>query len=424
MKFVDTATVDVRAGNGGNGAVSFRRERFVERGGPDGGDGGRGGNVIFQATRNLNTLQTFRHKQKLHAEDGQPGARARRHGKNGQDLIVQVPMGTVVSTAEGFSADLAEHDQTVVVAHGGAGGFGNAHFVSATRQAPRVAEKGEPGDHFEATLELKLVADVGLVGLPNAGKSTFLSVVSNARPEIADYPFTTITPNLGVADIDANSMLIADIPGLIEGASQGKGLGDAFLRHIERTRVIIHLIDAYHPEPAQAYQTIMKELADYTIDLSGRPQIIGLTKTEGLDQELIDLILGDLQPVVGSTQIVPISSQSGYQVKQLLHETWQLLESARAEATAVAEEETNTVPVYGFSDQAPAWRVRKSGKSYVVSGKKIERFAHRTHFETEAGQRRLRDIMSKMGITHELKRQGAQSGSTIRFKGVTGKLEL
>ncbi|HRQ86490.1 MAG TPA: GTPase ObgE, partial [Candidatus Saccharibacteria bacterium] len=222
--FVDTAKVFVTAGRGGDGAVSFRHEIYVDKGGPDGGDGGRGGDVIFQATENLNTLIDFRYKPELKAEPGKPGGKRNKRGKSGEPLIVKVPMGTVVRRDGKMIADLTEDGQEVVVAKGGDGGFGNAHFKSSVRQTPRVAEKGEPGDTFEATLELKLLADVGLVGFPNAGKSTFLSVVSNARPEIADYPFTTLTPNLGVADIDDSSLLIADIPGLIEGASEGKGL--------------------------------------------------------------------------------------------------------------------------------------------------------------------------------------------------------
>ncbi|HQU09741.1 MAG TPA: GTPase ObgE, partial [Opitutales bacterium] len=234
--FVDKAIVSVKAGDGGDGHLSFRREKFVERGGPDGGDGGDGGDVVFVASANKNTLADFRYKKELKAQDGAPGGKSRRHGKSGADLVVQVPEGTIVlSDKEEVLADLADDGASAVIAHGGLGGFGNAHFVSSTRQAPKVAEKGEPGEELNVRLELKMIADVGLVGLPNAGKSTLLSVVSQARPEIADYPFTTLTPNLGVVDIDkTKSLLFADIPGLIEGAAKGKGLGDEFLRHVER----------------------------------------------------------------------------------------------------------------------------------------------------------------------------------------------
>jgi len=251
--FVDTALVRVIAGRGGNGALSFRHEKFVDKGGPDGGDGGRGGDVVFEASNNVNTLANFRVRQELKADDGGAGGKQQKHGRDGNDIIVKVPVGTLVLRDGVAVADLVSDGQQAVIAHGGDGGFGNAHFKSSTRQAPRIAELGEAGDEFEAALELKLLADVGLVGFPNAGKSTFLSVVTKARPEIADYEFTTLSPNLGVADIDDTSLLIADIPGLIEGASEGKGLGDAFLRHIERTAVVLHLIDAYTDDPAESY---------------------------------------------------------------------------------------------------------------------------------------------------------------------------
>src|SRR3989344_5168905 len=242
--FIDNAKVFIQAGKGGDGVVSFRHEIYVDKGGPDGGDGGKGGDIIFEATKDLNTLVDFRFKHELKAAPGRNGSKQNRRGRTGEDFIAKVPMGTVVKRDGRIIADLIADGEQVIIARGGDGGFGNAHFKSSTRQTPRIAELGEAGDSFEAELELKLLADVGLVGFPNAGKSTFLSVVSNARPEIADYAFTTLTPNLGVADIGDSSLLIADIPGLIEGASEGKGLGDAFLRHVERTAVLLHLIDA------------------------------------------------------------------------------------------------------------------------------------------------------------------------------------
>ncbi|HEU0266527.1 MAG TPA: GTPase ObgE, partial [Candidatus Saccharimonadaceae bacterium] len=287
--FIDTAKVLIQAGRGGNGAVSFRHEIYVDKGGPDGGDGGDGGDVIFVATENLNTLIDFRYKPELRAKPGEAGAKRNKHGKAGEPLYVKVPMGTLVKCGEQVIADLTLHGQEAVVAHGGRGGFGNAHFKSSTRQTPKMAELGEPGEELEAELELKLLADVGLIGFPNAGKSTFLSVVSNARPEIADYAFTTLTPNLGVADIDDGSILIADIPGLIEGASAGKGLGDAFLRHVERTAVLFHLIDVYSNDITKAYQTIRLELASYSPRLLERPEVIALTKCEGLDSDIIQM---------------------------------------------------------------------------------------------------------------------------------------
>ncbi|HET7630365.1 MAG TPA: GTPase ObgE, partial [Candidatus Saccharimonadales bacterium] len=283
--FVDKVQVIIKAGDGGNGIVSFRHEKFIDKGGPDGGDGGSGGDVIFVASRNQNTLAAFRYQKLIKAEPGQTGGKRRKRGKSGKDLEVKVPVGTVVTDARGETlADLTADGQQAVVAIGGKGGFGNAHFVSSTRQAPRVAEKGEKGEEINAVLELKMIADVGLVGLPNAGKSTLLATISNARPEIANYPFTTLIPNLGVVDIDKQtSVLFADIPGLIEGASQGKGLGDEFLRHVERTAVLVHLIDAYQEDIVKAYKTIQAELKAYKVDLSKRPQIVVLTKVEGLD---------------------------------------------------------------------------------------------------------------------------------------------
>ena len=255
--FVDTAKVIVMAGKGGDGAVSFRHEIYVDKGGPDGGDAGRGGDVVFVATDNLNTLIDFKYKPELKAKNGENGAKRNKRGKSGADLVVKVPVGTLIKRNDEIVADLSFNGQREIIAIGGDGGFGNAHFKSSTRQTPRLAENGEAGETYEAELELKLLADVGLLGLPNAGKSTFLSVVSNATPEIADYAFTTITPNLGVADVDGTGLLIADIPGLIEGASEGKGLGDAFLKHVERTAVLLHLVDAYSNDIAKDYKVFV-----------------------------------------------------------------------------------------------------------------------------------------------------------------------
>ena len=421
--FVDTAKVFVQAGRGGDGAVSFRHEIYVDKGGPDGGDGGKGGDVIFVASENVNTLIDFRYKPELKAEPGQSGAKRDRHGKSGKPLYVKVPVGTVVRKNDEIIADFTEDGQELIVARGGDGGFGNAHFKSSVRQTPRVAEKGEPGDTFEAELELKLLADVGLVGFPNAGKSTFLSVVSNARPEIADYAFTTLTPNLGVADIDDGSLLIADIPGLIEGASEGKGLGDAFLRHVERTAVLLHLIDAYSDDVAAAYTTIRQELAAYNKSLLDRPEIIALTKTEGLDAELVQMQLDALKAVAPDSQLFAISSSAHTGLKEVLR-------ALRAEVLAVREkaaeeqasDEDASLPVISLSsDQiAKAWNIKELDpqgevKVFRVTGHKIEKFARRTRFDTHEGVNRLRDIMKKMGITHGLNRAGAAGDSLIRI---------
>lgn len=413
--FVDKVEVVVRAGNGGNGAVSFRHEKYVDRGGPDGGDGGRGGNVVFFADRNLNTLLNFRYKQELEAERGQAGSKRNRRGRSGEDLIVKVPVGTQVYQDGKLIADLTTADQRTIIAHGGDGGFGNAHFKSSVRQAPKVAEVGEQGEVRELTLELKLLADVGLVGLPNAGKSTFLSVVTNARPEIADYPFTTLTPNLGVADVDDTSLLIADIPGLIEGASEGKGLGDAFLRHVERTAVLLHLIDIYDDDVAAAFTTIQGELAAYSPELAKRPLVVALTKIEGLPEDGIEAKKADLRKVLPKdTPLFVISSQAHTGLKELLRELNAKVVAVRAEVIE-SEEEADTVPVIGLSDDQKrnAWKVVHDGGRFVVTGLKIEKFAGRTNFDAEPGRRRLWDIMSKMGIMHELERQGAKEGDTV-----------
>lgn len=417
--FVDTAKVSVRAGKGGDGVVSFRHEIYVDKGGPDGGDGGRGGDVIFRATENLNTLIDFRYKPELHAENGTNGAKRNRRGKSGQPLYVKVPIGTIVKRDGQVIADFTQHNQEVVIASGGDGGYGNAHFKSSTRQTPKIAELGEPGEEFGAELELKLLADVGLVGFPNAGKSTFLSVVSNARPEIADYAFTTLTPNLGVVDVDTSTLLVADIPGLIEGASEGKGLGDAFLRHIERTAVLLHLIDVYSDDVAASYTTIRHELESYNSDLATRPEIIALTKCEGLDSEIIAMQRQSLESVVaGATPIYTISAQSQDGVKDLLRELVRAVDTVRHTATqdsetdGIVDDETPIITVESLNT-AEHWYVEKEADNYRVTGEKIEKFARRTNFDQFQSVNRLRDIMRKLGITHELIRQGAQGDSVI-----------
>jgi len=422
--FVDTAKVFIQAGKGGDGAMSFRHEIYVAKGGPDGGNGGRGGDVVFMASENVNTLLDFRYKPELKAQDGTNGSKRDRNGKSGEDFIVKVPIGTIVKQDGKIIADLTENNQEVIIAKGGSGGFGNAHFKSSTRQTPRIAERGEPGDKFEAELELKLLADVGLVGLPNAGKSTFLSVVSNARPEIADYPFTTLTPNLGVADIDESSLLLADIPGLIEGASEGKGLGDAFLRHVERTAVLLHLVDIYNDDVAVSYKTIRTELEKYSPELATRPEIIALTKSEGVDEEIVAMQVDSLKLVAPKSEIYVISSASQKGIKEVLRSLVKLVEKVNKEKAIISSSEDSDIPVITLSEGeiSEKWKVEKveseEGPAYfVVKGDKIEKFARRTHFEQYEGVNRLRDIMKKLGITHELRRKGAENESIIRIDG-------
>lgn len=422
MSFVDRVNVTIKAGDGGDGITSFRHEKFRPRGGPDGGDGGDGGDVILKASRNQNTLANFRYQRRLLAESGKPGGKAKRHGKSGADLEVDVPVGTMVSDKSGkLLADFTSDGQTAVLARGGHGGFGNAHFVSSVRQAPRVAEKGEKGQEIDAQFELKMIADVGLVGLPNAGKSTLLSVISNAKPEIADYPFTTLVPNLGVVDIDQTSLLFADIPGLIEGASQGKGLGDEFLRHVERTSVLVHLIDVYSQNIAQDYQTIIDELKAYDIDLSTRPQIAVLTKTDGVDKKLLQSQQRALQKAVAKkTTVVAISSLTKEGVDDLLRLVKKQVEATRKMAQKTAKK---TLPVIGLKE-ADIWQVRKIKAGFIVTGPKIERFARRTNFGGYYGEQRLFDILRKEGIVKELEKQGIKAGQKITIgRPIIGQLE-
>ena len=426
--FVDTAKVKLEAGKGGDGAVSFRREIYIPKGGPDGGDGGKGGSIIFKADKDTNTLLDFRYNPELKAENGKNGSGTRSAGRAGKDLIVEVPIGTVVKRDGEIIADLTKDKQEAVVAKGGEGGFGNAHFKSSVRQAPTIAEVGEPGESFEAELELKLLADVGLVGLPNAGKSTFLSVVSNAKPEIANYPFTTITPNLGVATIDKQDLLIADIPGLIEGASEGKGLGHDFLRHVDRTAVLLHLIDIYNDDAGSAYETIRKELEKYS-DLKTRPEIVALTKCEGIDPEIIEMQRSSILKKNPSAKLFVISSVAHQGIEELLRAVLgqiNLVSAESKEQTAPDEnpQEDEDLPTISLPSSAlkTAWKAEKivddeGVEKYIVTGEKIEKFARRTDLNNYASVNRLRDIMKKLGIRGELTSLGAKPESIISIAG-------
>lgn len=487
VMFVDIAKVHLKAGKGGNGAVSFRHEIYIPKGGPDGGDGGKGGDIIFRADKDTNTLIDFRFTPILEAENGKNGSGQRSTGRSGKDLIIDVPIGTVVykisqegsfeggpesgkarssattpvatgarerSENDGVSrvliADLTEDGDEAIIAHGGDGGFGNAHFKSSTRQAPVIAEVGEPGDEFDAELELKSMADIGLVGLPNAGKSTFLSVVSNAKPEIADYPFTTITPNLGVATIDGTDLLIADIPGLIEGASEGKGLGHDFLRHVDRTAVLLHLVDVYNNDAGEAYQTIRNELNKYS-DLKDRPEIVALTKCEGVDEDIVKMQMTSILKENPDAKIFTISSSAHQGLTELLRELktayFASIEQAREKSEEHSRDEHGTeipaqsrlgdedfsrraanrerrklssVPTISLSGKAldDTWKVEKlDDGSFLVTGAKIEKFARRTDMDNYASINRLRDIMKKLGIRAELTSKGAEPDSIIEISG-------
>ena len=438
--FCDTAKVSLKAGKGGDGAVSFRREIYINKGGPDGGNGGKGGSIIFVADKDTNTLIDFRFNPILTAEDGGNGSGTRSAGRSGKNLIVEVPIGTVVKRDGKIIADLTHDREEAVIAKGGDGGFGNAHFKSSVRQTPIVAEVGEAGEEFEAELELKLLADVGLVGLPNAGKSTFLSIVSNAKPEIADYPFTTLTPNLGVATIDRHDILIADIPGLIEGAAEGRGLGHAFLRHVDRTAVLLHLVDVYNNDAGEAYRIIRNELDKYS-DLKDRPEIVALTKCEGVDNEIIEMQSQAIREVNPNAYIYSISAVSKKGVEELLRALWQDIKIAKEKkqeqenstADIIIEDDANTkhqitkdgikgVPVISLSSHElkNTWTVTRGDDGvFHVTGEKIEKFARRTDMGNYASVNRLRDILKKLGIQAELTNQGATQDSIIEISGKT-----
>lgn len=413
--FVDNAVVLVRAGKGGNGIVSFRHERAISRGGPDGGDGGNGGNVIFIASNNENTLANFRFQKELHAEDGKNGFNQKKHGKKGEDLQIKVPVGTQVSMDGSIVADLTTAGQTEVIARGGKGGFGNAHFTSSVRQAPRIAEKGEDGEELELALELKIIADVGLVGLPNAGKSTLLAKVSSAKPKIANYPFTTLNPHLGVVQIDKGSeLLIADIPGLIDGASEGKGLGDDFLRHVERTQVLLHMIDVYSDDIVRDYKTIQNELKSYKIDLTQKPQLVVVTKIEGLDADIVEDQVKTLKKATKIPQVYIISALSGDGLQKLLYALQSTVQAERKKQ-AELEDEADSLPVIGATIDPDQWTIEQDKKRLIIRGIRIVRFANRTDFASEDAVQRLRDIMRKMGILKEIEKLGLEEAVKIYF---------
>jgi GTP-binding protein len=328
VQFIDEATISVAAGNGGKGAVSFRHEKFIPKGGPDGGNGGNGGSVVVRADRQLNTLLDFRYKKKYAAQKGENGRSKNQDGKWGEDVVLKVPAGTIVrdSSTGSILADLINHEDEVIVAHCGKGGRGNSHFATSTNQAPRIAEPGTPGEERVLQLELKLLADVGLVGFPNAGKSTLISVISAAKPKIADYPFTTLAPNLGIVRYgEGQSFTVADIPGLIEGAHQGKGLGIQFLRHIERTRVLVFLIESTSEDPKHEYTVLLNELESYNLALAKKPRMVALTKTDLLDEKgtkaLKKIAFGK------GIEVVPISAPTRNNIDELLKKVWKKISS-------------------------------------------------------------------------------------------------
>ncbi|MFN2459085.1 MAG: GTPase ObgE [Candidatus Velthaea sp.] len=419
MQFIDEASIAVNAGNGGDGMVAWRREKYVPNGGPAGGDGGRGGDVFLEATPNLGTLVDFRFKRTLAAESGKAGSTSNKSGRSGQDLIIAVPVGTLVYRAEidaegntgpeRLYADMSALRERTLVAKGGRGGLGNQHFATSARQAPSFAEKGQPGERCALRLELKLLADAGLVGLPNAGKSTLLSVASAARPKIADYPFTTLEPQLGVVRIaEDESFVMVDVPGLIEGASEGAGLGDRFLRHVERTRVLVHLIDGARTrdEFAADKATIENELRAWNIALEIKPRIVVVTKLD-LPQarELFEELRAEIPDLRG------ISAATGEGVRDLLFAAWQQIQESPALALATPEP--------ALIDLAPeeAFDVRVEDGVFVVRGERIERLAQMTNFDSDEALARFEQILAKLGVERRLRELGVADGDTVRIAG-------
>ena len=414
--FVDIVKINLQAGAGGAGLVSFRREKYVDRGGPDGGDGGSGGSISLQASRNVYDLNAYRFQKTIKAAAGQPGGRARRRGRSGADIVLKVPIGTVVSDRQtgAVVVDFTTDQQTAVLAQGGAGGFGNAHFKSSRRQTPRFAEKGLPGQSRQIQCELKLIAEAGLVGLPNAGKSTFLQATTAARPKIGAYPFTTLRPHLGVT---SNGCLLADIPGLIAGAAQGKGLGYDFLRHLERNLVLLHLIDCQQPEPAVAYEQICQELRSYSPQLGALPQLVVLTKTDTCSEAELEAVISELQASLPpQTPLYHISALAGRNLKPLLRDLKHSINQRRQQLKQQAQQRSAKQPlaVFKLPGASNYFKVkRQSASAFLIRGRKIENFALKTDFENEQARYRLVDIMQKMGIVRELYRQGYQTEKLV-----------
>ena len=423
--FADRAKIFIRSGKGGDGPVSFRRELFVPNGGPDGGDGGKGGDIIFEVDEGLNTLNDYRHKAKYCAQPGEEGGKKRCHGKNGTDLILKVPEGTLIKDAESGKviADMSGDNKRQIVLKGGRGGIGNMNYATATMQVPKYAQPGQSAKELWVQLELKVIADVGLVGFPNVGKSTFLSRVTNARPKIANYHFTTLNPNLGVVDLDGGKgFVIADIPGLIEGASEGVGLGHEFLRHIERTKVIIHVVDAASTEgrdPVDDIYKINEELKAYNPRMATLPQVIAANKTDVIyseDEDPVERIRAEFEPQ--GMKVFSISAVSGKGLKELLYYVRELLDALPKEAVVFEQEYDPNE--YNPNDNLP-YTVEKSEEeenTYVVEGPKIERMLGYTNLDSEKGFQFFQNFLKTTGILDELEAAGIQEGDTVRMYGL------
>ena len=423
--FADRAKIYIRSGKGGDGHVSFRRELFVPDGGPDGGDGGNGGDVIFEVDEGLNTLTDYRHKRKYAAQDGQEGGKRNCHGKSGESIVLKVPEGTVIKDAESGKviADMSGENRRQVILKGGRGGIGNQHFATSTMQAPKYAKPGQPCQELEVMLELKVIADVGLVGFPNVGKSTLLSRVTNAQPKIANYHFTTLSPNLGVVDLDGDGFVIADSPGLIEGASEGVGLGLDFLRHIERTKVIIHMVDAASVEgrdPIADIHAINKELNAYNPEIAARPQVIAANKIDAIwdkENDPVEKIRKEFEPE--GIKVFPISAVSGQGLKELMYHVKGLLDNMDHKPVVFEQE---FFPEDMFVRENLPYTVEKSTEeenTYVVEGPRIEKMLGYTNLESEKGFAFFQRFLKETGILEELEAAGIQEGDTVRMYGLS-----
>ena len=406
----DIAKIFVASGKGGDGMISFRREKYVPRGGPSGGDGGRGGDVILRGNPNLNTLNYFKQHVHFKAKPGVRGGSTRKNGANADDTIIDVPVGTVVRDAETDQVlgDIIYPDQDLKVAQGGRGGKGNARFATASNQAPRFAEKGEPGEERWLKLELKLIADVGLVGVPNAGKSTLLSVISNAKPKIADYPFTTLEPNLGVVTLNHQDLVVADIPGLIEGAHQGVGLGHSFLRHVQRTKVLVHLLDGMSDDPLADFNQINTELSLYDENIGEKPQIVVFNKIDMPDAQVMwELIKPEFEK--HDVEVMTISALTHQDTEQLIYRIFQMMAEVPAEPISVITE----TPVYQLQEEEIPFEIDKADDVYYVTGKRIERAAQMTYWDYEEAVQRFQKILEVLGVSKALQKAGVQPGDTV-----------
>lgn len=423
--FADRAKIFIRSGKGGDGHVSFRRELYVPNGGPDGGDGGKGGDIIFEVDEGLNTLADYRHRGKFCAQDGEQGGKKRCHGSNGRDLVLKVPEGTIIKEAESGKviADMSGENKRQIILKGGRGGQGNMHYATATMQAPKYAQPGQSAQELWVKLELKVIADVGLVGFPNVGKSTLLSRVTNARPKIANYHFTTLNPNLGVVDLDGGrGFVIADIPGLIEGASEGVGLGHEFLRHIERTRVIIHMVDAASTEgrdPVDDIYKINEELRAYNPEIAERPQVIAANKIDavyGEDEDPVQRIRDEFEPK--GIRVFAISAVSGKGLKELLYGVREILDTLPQEPVIFEQE---YFPEDAAINSDLPYTVEKSAEeenTYIVEEPKIEKMLGYTNLESEKGFAFFQRFLKETGILDELEKAGIQEGDTVRMYGL------